>query len=250
MQEINLYELLKHYTKYVIFIVVFSLLGLLAGLYYTNKVQVPMYKSNATLILIQPATSTAQPTIINNYLELIKSRRVLEPVIKQVGINQSYEQFVGSVSTTSDKDTEVMKLSIATTSKSESHDAMQATIASFKTEIKRLYNDNTVQVVDPASMPDQAYNVRPALQLILATMVGFITAIIAVFFIFDFKQNSKSKKKGTVIDDRTVVKRVKIIALAIGHFFKNIYVEHSTPAAKPKAKPAAKRKTTKTTKKK
>lgn len=242
VQEINLYEFLKHYTKYTIFISVATLIGLIGGLVYTNNIQVPMYKSNATLILIQPTPTETKPTVINNYLELLKSRRVLEPVLNEVNINQSYEQFVNSVSTSSDKDTEVVKLSIATTNGDTSRKAVDATIQSFKEEVKRLYTVNTIQVVDPASTPKDAYNVRTGLQIILAGMVGFILSIIAVFFIYDFSLSTKSKKQNSLIDNKTIADKLSTIFRT-----SSKPVKATKPKAKTTKKSSAKAK--KTTKK-
>ena len=222
VQEINLYELLKHYTKYTIFIIALTLIGLAAGYGYSQYLQVPLYKSDATLILIQSDTSVNQPKIINNYIEIVKSRKVLEPVISNVGLNLTYEQFVKSVSTSNDKDTEVLKLSIATTDKNTSKQAVNATIKSFKEEVKRLYDVNSIEVVDPASTPTVAYNVKTNIQLSLAAVTGFILAIITIFFIYDFKLSTKYKKRGSLIDDKSIAKGIVSIFKFI--FFPIIWI--------------------------
>lgn len=194
MQEINLYDLLKHYAKYWLFIVAFSFMGLIAGLIYNNAIQAPMYKSNATLLVLNTTGSTeAKTTTINNYLELLKSRRVLEPVLMQLNLNKSYEQLVGSVTTTNDKNTEVVKLTIATANPEQSKKIVDATITSFKDEVKRLYNTENIQVIDSANLPNAPYNVRKTIQLVLFTAAGFLLSIIVVFFIYDFKlSNTKT----------------------------------------------------------
>ncbi len=194
MQEINLYDLLKHYAKYWLFILLCTLTGLIAGFVYNNHIQVPMYKSNATLLVLnnQPIDAEYKSTAINNYLELLKSRRVLEPVIDKLNLNKSYEELVGSVTTTNDKDTEVVKLTIATTNPKSSKNIVDATVVSFKKEIKRLYNTDTIQVIDSANLPTTAYNVRKNIQLVLFAAAGFLFSIVTVFFIYDYRLSTGS----------------------------------------------------------
>lgn len=212
MPEINLYDLLAHYAKYWLFLAVSIVLGFTAGLAYTNYIQVPQYKSNATLILINSdqTSSVKDATTINNYIELVKSRRVLQPVINDRKLGQSYEQLADSIGTSNDKDTEVVKLSVSTSDPNVSQNVLNDAIASFKKQLKSLYDNDNVQVVDSASLPTEPYNVRSTLQIGLATIAGLLLAVIVVFFIYDFnlsrqnapqpqvapvKKKSKKRKK-------------------------------------------------------
>jgi capsular polysaccharide biosynthesis protein len=215
VQEINLYHLLKFYAKNWFVIVIATVIGLSSGVIYNNFIQVPMYKSTATLLVIntdvKDAASTA--TLINNYSEIIKSRRVLENVITSNNINLSYESLVGSVDTTTSKDTQVIKLNVTTKSPQDSEKVTNGIISTFKTEIKNLYNKENIKIVDTASYSSTPYNVRTGLQLILASMVGFMGSIIGLFFLYDYRLNNpkpkKTAKKKTVKKATPVKKTTK-----------------------------------------
>ena len=200
VQEINLYDLLKHYTKYWALILIFTIIGLASGVVYNKYVQVPTYKSDATLILVSNnQTSTAtDPTVINNYIDLLKSHRVLDPVISSLKLNTTYDQLSNSVSASNDKTTEVIKLSISTKNSQESKEAVNATIVSFKSEVARLYGNDNIEIVDSANTPLSPNNVHKTLQLILFTSAGFLVSVIIVFFIYDFRlsKDSTIKTKG------------------------------------------------------
>lgn len=193
VQEINLYHLLKYYAKHWLIVALFTGAGLGIGITYNTFVQVPLYKSEATLLLISPdtAASPQDTTLINNYIELFKSRRVLQPVIDQEKLNTSYSQFVGSVDATNDKTTQVIRVSITSKSPSRSHASTDAAIKSFRGQVKTLYSTDNVQVVDSASSPNLPYNIHKPIQLLLATAAGFILAVIGLFFVFDFKQDQE-----------------------------------------------------------
>ena len=210
MQEINLYHLLKFYAKNWFVIVIATVIGLSAGVIYNNFIQVPMYKSTATLLVIntdvKDAASTA--TLINNYSEIIKSRRVLENVISANNINLSYESLAGSVDTTTSKDTQVIKLNVTTMSPQDSEKVTNGIISTFKTEIKNLYNKENIKIVDTASYSSTPYNVRTGLQLILASMVGFMGSIIGLFFLYDYRLNNPKPKK--TAKEKTVKKATPV----------------------------------------
>lgn len=197
MQEINLYHLLKFYAKHWAVIVIATIVGLLGGVVYSKFIQVPMYKSSATLLVINTDAKDAasNTTLINNYSEIIKSRRVLENVISANNINLSYEALAGSVDTTTSKDTQVIKLNVTTKSPQDSEKVTNGIISTFKTEIKNLYNKENIKIVDTASYSSTPYNVRTGLQLILASMVGFMGAIIGLFFLYDYRLNNPKPKK-------------------------------------------------------
>lgn len=195
MQEINLYDLLKHYAKYWYFIVAMTLLALIAGLIYNNFIQVPLYKSNATLIVVNTSGTTlkSDATLINNYQQLLKSRRVIEQVISERSIKDSYQTVVDSVDTTNEKDTEVIKVSYYSTSPEQSQIVLSATIESFKNKIKDIYGNDNIQVVDGASIAYEPYNVSKLLQLALAAAVGLLSSIIILFFVYDYRLSTKDK---------------------------------------------------------
>lgn len=166
------------------------LAGLLAGVLYNTYVQVPLYKSNATLLVLNKegsADSKITTTTINNYIELIKSRRVLEPVIQKQKLDQSFESVVSSVSATNDKGTEVIKLSITSKKPEQSKAMVDATVVAFKEELTKIYKTSSIQVIDSANMPTNNYNVRASTQLALATAAGFLFSIIVLFFTYDYK---------------------------------------------------------------
>lgn len=218
VQEINLYQLLQYFAKKWVVIVAFTVTGLVAGLVYSFYLQTPLYKSDATLILIDPEkTSSAakDPTLINNYIELFKSRKVLEPVIEKLTLDKSYEQLVASVTTTSEKDTEVIKISVATEKADTSMMVADEAIASFKQEVGRLYDKDNIEIVDKANRPTEPYNVHTVMQVALTTAVGLVAALTLLFFVYDFTRAKpatapKAKAKKAEQPKKEVVKAAPV----------------------------------------
>ena len=195
MQEINLYHLLKYYAQNWATILSFLILGLLAGLIYNNVIQTPLYKSEATLLLVNPAgqRTTQDAVLINNYVELFKSRRVLEPVIREHNYGGSYDQLVGNVEAVNDEDTEIIKVAISSDNAKMSQALTEGAVASFKQEAKTLYNATNITTVDEATNPSEPYNVKELPQLGIGATGGLFTSLLLLFFVYDYKTSKNGR---------------------------------------------------------
>ncbi len=263
MQEINLYKLLAFYAKNWLLIVSLTLAGLLAGVLYNSYVQVPMFKSNATLLYInEGARSTQDVTLLNNYVQLFNSRRVIEPVMQKLNVERSFEEMAASVSATNEKSTEVLKLSVATDDPELSRSFLREAVISFQEQAEELYGTDNLTVVDNASSAVPPYNVKQPQQLAIATAAGFVVSLITLFFIYDIKgdtvkpkvkkvvaKTSGGKKKPTVKSAQSNAKTAKATKAAA--VVETAVVTTKAPAKKPvaskktTAKSAAKKPTTK-----
>jgi protein tyrosine kinase modulator len=200
VQDINIYHLVKFYAKKWPVIAISAAAGLIVGLAYNAYIQVPLYKSDATLLLIgtDATKSTQDSTLINNYIQLLKSRRVLEPVIKDNNDGLTYENLVAATTATNEKNTEVIRISIASTNPQTSKLLVDGTVLSFRNEIKELYNKDNISVVDNANTPSEPYNVHKIVQLGLTTIGSILLSIIGLFFTYDLKLAKKDTVKSKV----------------------------------------------------
>lgn len=217
MQDINLYQLLKFYAKKWAWILLITAIGVGGGYLYNTYFQTPLYKSSATLILVSPGekrTTTQDVTLINNYIQLFKSRRVLEPVIKDQNLDISYDMLVQSIEATNEKNTEVIKVAISTANADVSRKLVEGSVESFKKEAKELYELDNIKLVDGASQPEQPFNVRPELVFATGGIGGFILALISLFFVYDYRlahpaaPKKEAPKQPKNKQNRTIVQRV------------------------------------------
>ena len=192
MQEFNPYQLIRYYVSNWALIIFLTALGLIVGLIYNSFIQKPSYRSEATLLLVNNSTIDATPdgTLLNNYVELFKSRRVLEPVIAQQNLQIPYDKLVNSVEATNENGTEVIKVAISTSDPKTSQLLLNGAVTSLKTQVEQLYGKGNVKVVDNANLPTQPHNVKTYLQLILSTIAGLLVSIIFLFFKYDIKLNN------------------------------------------------------------
>lgn len=192
MEEINLYALLRYYGRNWLNLMSALLIGAIIGVIYTGFVQTPLYKSEATMLVVD-SQSDKDININNNYTELFKSRRVLETTIDSQNYSGDYEQLLAHTTATNEKDTDIIKVSIADTDGQKSEQLLTKSLETFKKEASQLYETSNIKTVDAASRPFEAYNVNIVMQIALAMAASFMLMVIVLFFIYDYKTSQPQK---------------------------------------------------------
>ena len=194
MHEINLYDLLKYYAHHWVKLMIAICIGAAIGIVYTSLLQQPLFKSEATMLVVS-TRSSQDATINNNYTEVFKSRRVLDTVIRQQGYDGGYDQLLARTSATNDKNTDILKVSIADPDPNKSKQLLQASLESFKQEVGTLYDSDNIKTVDAASLPSGPYNVNVVMQIGLTTIAALFLAIIVMFFVYDYRLMSRASTR-------------------------------------------------------
>lgn len=219
MEEINLYDLLRYYAKKWLTILTIVLLGAIVGVGYTYYFQKPQYTSTATLLLVGTNRSSSQESVVlNNYVELFKSRSVLETVISERKYNQSYNALAANTTAVNVRNTDIINVSITTSDANTSKALLETAIGEFREESEKLYGDTSIEinVVDEADAPKSPTNVKPVQQIGLAVSGAFVLALVMLFFVYDYKtsqQNSRkmqkdvSKKKSASVSEKASSKK-------------------------------------------
>ena len=193
MEEFNISEFFKYYVGKIAIVLLTTAIFFTGSIYYTAKMQVPMYKSEAKIVLTNQSAQITQNDIVINknlvstYREIIKSRRILSQVIENLNLDLTIEKLNKKVKVSSANDTEMIIISVVDESKSLSRDIANEIAVIFKKEIVDIYKIENITIVDNAVDATTAYNVQPLKQYILGFGLGFIigTGLIVLMFYFD-----------------------------------------------------------------
>ena len=194
MEEINLRDLLIYFRKHLVLFFAMVVLCVSAGTAYTILVQKPEYKSRATIILSSDKSKTtvqseitANKNLIETYTEVVKSHRVLDRVIQENNLTESYDGLVSKINVSSLKDTEIISISVVDANAYRSYELANEVADIFKEEISQIYNDTSVNILDHAVEPSGPYNIDVVKQEIIYTVAGMVLGggIILVLFYFD-----------------------------------------------------------------
>lgn len=241
MQDLSLGKLIRYYLKNSWIIVAALLLGAGVGLFYSKNIVKPLYKSDSTVILNQHS-NTNDSTLINNYTTLLKSRKVLEPIIAETGSGISYSELYGNISIVNEKSTETITISVTAPNPELAQDVNSRLIESFNIESLGLSQDNTatanqiITVIDEASFNPGAINNKTTQNVVILAGGGAIVAIVVLFVAFDVRSYRATRTAATFVNRRssrlvgaiTVEEKPAIIAAEISKTEQKVKEEQNS----------------------
>ncbi len=117
--EIDLREILFVLLSKIWAILGTTVVGGVIAVLVTTLCITPMYASTASLYIISKSTTLTSLTDIQlgsqltqDYMVIAKSRKVIDQVIEELELNETYEQFLGRVSLYNESNTRVLSLTI------------------------------------------------------------------------------------------------------------------------------------------
>ena len=202
MEEINIRDFLNYLKKYVLVIVVVSLVLIIGVFIYDKSIKKPLYTTYTTIILTksneaQTGTTITQNDILLNqklvetYSKIIKSKLVLEQVISETGVTYTAEELSENVSVEAYENTEMLKISVT-----DQDPELAASIANsiaqvFSGEIAKIYQINNISVVDVAVTPEEVSNNTLKRDLLIALFISIFGTIGVVFVVYYFDDTVK-----------------------------------------------------------
>lgn len=119
--EIDLWELFQILLKNWLWILLSTLGCAILGLLITMFLITPKYRAEATMIVNTRQDQTATVTndqitsaqkLVDTYSIIIRSRRVIDPIMEKLNIEDEYEDFVETILVESVNDTQVMSIQV------------------------------------------------------------------------------------------------------------------------------------------
>ena len=206
MEDLGLKELFEYFKeKFGLFVIVIILVCL-CGCMYSLFVQKPMYQSYTTVILGSDDSKSGNQSItqsdvmlnqnlVDTYAEVVKSKRVLNQVIRELNLNLSYEELCNKVNVTALNDTEIIKINVIDRNAKMAKNIANVIADYFTHEIVKLYSLNNVNVLDEATESNKPYNINIFKQLVVYFMIGVVVASGILFIIYYFDRTIKSAEQ-------------------------------------------------------
>ena len=203
MEEIDLKELFDFIKAKIGLLVIITVSVCLIGCIYGLFIQKPLYKSYTTVILAGNSSSSnttgitqgelaINRTLVDTYAQIVKSRRVLDQVINELGLDTTYTTLSGQINVTALNDTEIIKITVDDENAKKAKNVANVTAKYFTKEVAEIYNMNNVNILDEAIEANAPYNVSIAKQVIIYFAIGLILGCGILFIIFYFDRTIKS----------------------------------------------------------
>ena len=153
----------------------------------------PVYEAKSTLIVNTEKNEETQmitgdqfnvtQKLAVTYGEIIKSRSVLDDVIKNLKLDDKYEDLAKNVTVSPVKDTQIISISDQDTNKEKARDIANEIPKVFKKEAKRITKANDIQVIDKAILPQNPIKPNKMMNMAIAAVLGAMIGLFVVFLI-------------------------------------------------------------------
>jgi len=157
----------------------------------TTKIYILNRQNNDNLTLSDTQLASQ---LTKDYTELVKSRYVLETVIKQCGLNESYGTLLDRVTVANTTDTRIISITV----RDESPQAAQTIANAIRTvsanHIKSVMDIEAVNVVDEANLPLSPAAPSITKYTALAAAIGIVLSAIIIVICYLLDDTIKSSE--------------------------------------------------------
>ena len=192
-EVIDLREYLSIIKKKWFIMAILCVVCVAASTVYSFFIAKPVYQAETTLIVKTEKTEgtntvtsdqikTTQQLAVT-YGEIIKSRKVLDDVIKNLDLDESYGQLSGKISVSTVSDTQIIKVSVQDTNKSNAAKIANEIPKVFTKEAIRIADANGVEVIDKAQTPVNPVSPNKKMNILIAGVLGVMIGLFIIFII-------------------------------------------------------------------
>lgn len=192
-EVIDLREYLSIIKKKWFIMAILCAVCVAASVVYSFFIAKPVYQAETTLIVKTEKTEgtntvtsdqikTTQQLAVT-YGEIIKSRKVLDDVIKNLDLDESYGQLSGKISVSTVSDTQIIKVSVQDTNKSNAAKIANEIPKVFAKEAIRIADANGVEVIDKAQTPVNPVSPNKKMNILIAGVLGVMIGLFIIFII-------------------------------------------------------------------
>jgi len=188
IEEISLVEIFQLLKKRLwLLISITALAAIISGL-VSYFLLTPIYQASTQLLVNQSKNEQmvynvndiqTNIQLINTYNVIMKSPVILEKVAEELNLNRSYGQLNGQITVGSEKNSQVISITVQDADPKLAADIANTTATVFQREIKNIMNVDNVSILAKAEVSDHPTPIKPkpllniAIAIVIGLMVGF-----------------------------------------------------------------------------
>lgn len=203
--EIDLLELIQVLLQKAWLIVICFVVGALLMFGYTKLLVTPQYTATATVYILSSSTSLTSvadlqigTALTADFAEIAKTRPVLEAVIEETGIDESYESLLEKVTTENPTDTHLMKLIVVDEDPKQAKEIANAYADVMADQIADVMNTDKPNIAERAVTPKKPSSPSLLKNVALGGIAGAAIVILILlvrYFMNDTIQTEEDVRK-------------------------------------------------------
>lgn len=191
VDEIDLLDLFGFYMSRLPLLIAAVLIGALCAGLFTHYVIPNRYTAVSRMYMVSASSDSVVnlsdlnigTSLSNDYVELMKSRPVIEDVIEKLDLEYTYEQLLGMISLSVVSNTRIVKISATSTNPHEAMEIANQMAKTSKVQLPKVMDAPSPSIAEPAvlpmhrSSPSMTKNVALGALLLLACVLGILTVL-------------------------------------------------------------------------
>ena len=198
MEEFDLKRFAKLAMAKKVYIIIIMIIAISVGLFYSYFLVTPKYKSRTTLLLAQINEEkiyentvkqseitdlSMTSTLLEPYISIIESEKVIEKVINNLNVNMTYDQMKRMVSV-AEENTAMLSISVVSNDAEFAAKVANEIARVFTEESKEIFSITNVNVIDIAKVQDNPYNVNHAKDVVIFILLGAFASAGLILLIY------------------------------------------------------------------
>ncbi len=189
-QELDISYILQTIGHWFLLILLFVIIGGSVAIFYNYGAPIK-YQSQTTLY-VQPEVNSNEVNyqgiltnqrMVKAYVQIIKSRKVTNQVIKELKLNYSYKEMTDNLTVNSSDDTQMITIAIKNTDKNLAKDIANTYASIFIKEIASEMNINNIKVIDEAIISEEPVEPKTIFNCIIGIVGGLAVGLALAFLI-------------------------------------------------------------------
>ncbi len=193
--EINILELVMYCLRRWWVIAIFVVVAFFASLFYTISFVTPMYRASISIYVnntkgvenldnLSSADLSAAQRLVNTYISIAKSDRVLDKVSEALDGNYTATELKGIISAVQMNETEIFYIYAVCEDPKEAARIANAAAVVAPVEISQLIEGTSARVIDSAKVPTERYSPSYSKAGMIGIVVGVVLALVLLVFLF------------------------------------------------------------------
>ena len=222
--EIDLLDLFYYYRSKIVWIIVMFLIGAVAAGCITQFAMTPQYTATSTMYMVSSSTGSVVDltdlnigeSISSDYIELIKTRPIIESTIRNQNLDYTYEQMLGMLNLSVVPDTRIIKIGVTSADPKEAMNIANELARRAEEQLPALMDAPKPNIAEEAILPK--HKSSPSLTknvMIGALLMLLLTlAVLTVMYLMDDTlQSAEDVEKHFGVMPLTVIPEGKIEGL-------------------------------------
>lgn len=186
VREIDLGELFSYYLSRIIWIIGSIVAGaVIAGL-ITMFAITPKYTATSTMYMVSATTGSVVDlsdlnlgsSLSSDYVELMKTRPIVESVIEDLDLDYTYEEVLDMVNLSVVSDTRIIKISVTSTDPEEAKDIANDLAKKAEKQLPKLMDTPKPNIAEEAIVPDTKSSPSLSRNVIIGAIICLVIMLV------------------------------------------------------------------------